>query len=76
LSGDPCVHQAIFGGTNPHSRGPALRERADKATWIHWIRTLPGVRGFLRWSSAKSVLAATVAIQIPETPLRSSAQSR
>jgi hypothetical protein len=54
LSGDPCVHQAIFGGTNPHSRGPALRERADKATWIHWIRTLPGVRGFLRWSSAMS----------------------
>ncbi len=54
LSGDPCVHQAIFGGGNQHERGPVLRERADLATLGHWLRTLPGVRGLLRWSSATS----------------------
>lgn len=53
LSGNPCVHQAVFGGSNPPSRGPAAhRARAVKPTLSHWIRTLPGVRGLLRWSSA------------------------
>jgi 5'-phosphate synthase pdxT subunit len=40
LSGDPCVHQVIFGGTHPHSRSPALRERADQATLDDWMRKL------------------------------------
>jgi pyridoxal 5'-phosphate synthase pdxT subunit len=54
LSGDPCVHQAIFGGNTPHPRGPTLRERTDKRTLERWLQTLPGVRGFLRWSPATS----------------------
>lgn len=52
LTGDPCVHRAIFGGGNPSGQGPAPREAAAKPLLRNSIRTLPGVHGLLRWSLA------------------------
>jgi 5'-phosphate synthase pdxT subunit len=52
LSGNPCVHQAIFGGSTESGRGPPQWARTAKPTMSDWIRTLPGVRGLLRWSLA------------------------